>query len=54
MKPLSEKKKREIRIAIQAYMEHGDEHPDEIITKKYGGDEEEYLKDMAAWHGIKI
>lgn len=51
--PLSEKKKIEIRLAIQAARDHKDRAPEEIIKTDYKGDKERYLRDMANWLEIE-
>ena len=53
IKPLSEGKKREIRLAVQANMDRTDRNPEEIIREDYDN-EEDYLIKMASWLGISI
>ena len=53
-KPLTQEEKDAIWKAIGKAMQPDDRHPNIVIAEDYKGDEEKYLRVMAAWHGVPI
>ena len=54
VKPLTKEQKEKIRTAVLHNMGEDDRHPSTIIGKRYRGNTERYLRDMAIWHGVPI
>jgi len=53
-RPLTLEEKQKIYDVIYKNMACDDLYPCMVIAEKFYGDEEEYLRVMASWHGIKL
>ncbi len=52
--PLSPEQREAIYLIIHEHMLGDDRDPQEVIREDFAGDEDMYLRSMAAWFGLKL